>query len=103
MAKKKPKKGTKGPKPQPIPNDYNTFLNLAQGDEDFRQALYQVQGTQAGDLPYDTVYNKLVSRGVTTSNATYYLVQIVLIDWQPIYAMEQQLGRLPDSVGLHMG
>jgi hypothetical protein len=93
----------KKPKPQPIPTDYATFLNLAQTDEDFRQALYAVQNTKKGDAPYDTIYNALIGRGVTPNDAKHYLDQIVKIDWKPMYQMEQALGRLPDAENFIMG
>jgi hypothetical protein len=98
---KKPK--AKTPKPQPIPTDYSTFLYLAQHDEAFRRALYDVQGKNSGDAQYITIHDKLVGRGVTSAKATYYLDKMVTIDWHPIYEMEQQLGRAPDDLGVLMG
>ena len=97
------KDGRKTKKTTPDTPDYSTFLYLAQTNEDFRQALYDAQNTKKGDTQYDTIYNAFVGHGVTPNDAKNYLDQIVKTDWKPMYAMEQALGRLPDSEDFVMG
>jgi hypothetical protein len=93
-----PKVRKKG-EPKDIPPRYQTFLTLAQTDEDFRSALLVMYQKKKTDKAWKDMETLLVNDKVVNnkSEAQPLLDQIAKLKWDELYAMDQALGRGRDE------